>query len=122
MKFKKLCALLLAGAMTLSLAACGQKEAPAASTPAPAASAPAASTPAPAEPETVPAYSVEGFETVDADGNRTTYDLLQVPASWTKVRIHTKLPKGLARIGVQTKAKAGNWFCVDDVKLVRNGD
>lgn len=70
MKFKKLCALLLAGAMTLSLAACGQKEAPAASTPAPAASAPAASTPAPAEPEKVPAYSVEGFETVDADGNR----------------------------------------------------
>ena len=65
---KRLLALLLASAMTLSLAACGQKEEPAAS--APAASTPAASTPE--EPALVPAYSVEGFETVDADGNRIT--------------------------------------------------
>ena len=70
---KRLLALLLASAMTLSLAACGQKEAPAASAPAassPAASAPAASTPE--EPVLTPAYSVEGFQTVDADGNRVT--------------------------------------------------
>ena len=42
---KRILALLLASAMTLSLAACGQKEEPAAS--APAASSPAASEPAP---------------------------------------------------------------------------
>ena len=69
MRFKKLCALLLAGAMTLSLAACGQKETPAASSSAAAAASSSASS---EEPEKVPAYSVEGFETVDADGNRIT--------------------------------------------------
>ncbi len=70
---RRLLALLLASAMTLSLAACGQKEEPAAS--APAASSPAASEPAPSSPEEpalTPAYSVEGFQTVDADGNRVT--------------------------------------------------
>ena len=68
---KKFFALALAMAMTLSLAACGQKAEPA---PAPAPEAPAVSTPdpAPAEPVLTPAYSVEGFETVDADGNRIT--------------------------------------------------
>ena len=47
MKFKKTLAMLLAGAMMLGLAACGQKQQPAASNPAPS-STPAASTPAPA--------------------------------------------------------------------------
>lgn len=65
---KKFLALTLALAMTLSLTACGQKQAPAPS--APAVSAPAASTPE--APPLVPAYSVEGFETVDANGNRVT--------------------------------------------------
>ena len=70
MRFKKLCALLLAGAMTLSLAACGQKETPAAASS--SAAAAASSSASSEEPEKVPAYSVEGFETVDADGNRIT--------------------------------------------------
>ena len=65
---KKFLALTLTLAMTLSLTACGQKQAPAPS--APAVSAPAASTPE--APPLVPAYSVEGFETVDANGNRVT--------------------------------------------------
>ena len=69
---KKFLALTLALAMTLSLAACGQKEAPAASSSPAASSAPAASSSQPEEPALVPAYSVEGFETVDADGNRVT--------------------------------------------------
>ena len=63
---KKFLALALTLAMTLSLAACGKKEAPAASTPAastaPAASTPAASTPAaPAEDDV--------WSSTDADGN-----------------------------------------------------
>ena len=73
---KRLLALFLASAMALSMVACGQP----ADTSEPAASSPAASSPAvsepdvsePAEPVRTPAYSVEGFETVDADGNRVT--------------------------------------------------
>ena len=75
---KRLLALALASAMALSLVACGggaASSSPAASEPAassPAASSPAASTPEVEEPALTPAYSVEGFETVDADGNRIT--------------------------------------------------
>ena len=62
--------------MALSMVACGQP----ADSKSPAASSPAASSPAvsepdasePDEPALTPAYSVEGFETVDADGNRVT--------------------------------------------------
>ena len=64
-RLKKLCALLLASSMVLSLVACGSKDTPAASS---SSSAPAVSESE--EPKLVPAYSVEGFETVDADGNR----------------------------------------------------
>ena len=64
-RLKKLCALLLASSMALSLVACGPKDTPASSS---SSSAPAVSEPE--EPKLVPAYSVEGFETVDADGNR----------------------------------------------------
>ena len=64
-RLKKLCALLLASSMVLSLVACGSKDTPAASS---SSSAPAVSEPE--EQKLVPAYSVEGFETVDADGNR----------------------------------------------------
>ena len=73
---KRLLALFLASAMALSMVACGQP----ADSKSPAASSPAASSPAvsepdasePDEPALTPAYSVEGFETVDADGNRVT--------------------------------------------------
>jgi len=64
-RLKKLCALLLVSSMALSLVACGPKDTPASSS---SSSAPAVSEPE--EPKLVPAYSVEGFETVDADGNR----------------------------------------------------
>lgn len=64
-RLKKLCAFLLASSMALSLVACGPKDTPASSS---SSSAPAVSEPE--EPKLVPAYSVEGFETVDADGNR----------------------------------------------------
>ncbi|MCF2596489.1 gamma-glutamyltransferase [Pseudoflavonifractor phocaeensis] len=64
-RLKKLCALLLASSMALSLVACGPKDTPASSS---SSSTPAVSEPE--EPKLVPAYSVEGFETVDADGNR----------------------------------------------------
>jgi len=72
---KKLTALLLALSMVLSLAACGGKPAPAGSSGASSSTPPSESTSQPeTEPtnELTPAYSVEGFETVDAEGNRIT--------------------------------------------------
>lgn len=62
---QKFSALLLAGTMSLSLAACGNSNAPAASGSSAAGSSAS-------DPVLTPAYSVEGFETVDADGNRIT--------------------------------------------------
>lgn len=101
MRFKKLCALLLAGAMTLSLAACGQKETPAASSSAAAAASSSASS---EEPEKVPAYSVEGFETVDADGNRITTGrdatATQAMASASKYEV--------SQVGAEIMEKGGN--------------
>ncbi len=101
MRFKKLCALLLAGAMTLSLAACGQKETPAASSSAATAASSYASS---EEPEKVPAYSVEGFETVDADGNRITTGrdatATQAMASASKFEV--------SQVGAEIMEKGGN--------------
>lgn len=101
MRFKKLCALLLAGAMTLSLAACGQKETPAASSSAATAASSSASN---EEPEKVPAYSVEGFETVDADGNRITTGrdatATQAMASASKYEV--------SQVGAEIMEKGGN--------------
>ena len=101
MRFKKLCALLLAGAITLSLAACGQKETPAASSSAAAAASSSASS---EEPEKVPAYSVEGFETVDADGNRITTGrdatATQAMASASKYEV--------SQVGAEIMEKGGN--------------
>lgn len=62
---QKFSALLLAGTMSLSLAACGNSNTPAASGSSAAGSSAS-------DPVLTPAYSVEGFETVDADGNRIT--------------------------------------------------
>ena len=66
---KKTLSLILAAAMALSLVSCGK---PAASSTPGSASASGASSSAVQEetPKLIPAYSVEGFETVDADGNR----------------------------------------------------
>ncbi len=101
MRFKKLCALLLAGAMTLSLAACGQKETPAAAS---SSAAAAASSSSSEEPEKVPAYSVEGFETVDADGNRITTGrdatATQAMASASKYEV--------SQVGAEIMEKGGN--------------
>ena len=100
MRFKKLCALLLAGAMTLSLAACGQKETPAAAS----SSAATAASSSSEEPEKVPAYSVEGFETVDADGNRITTGrdatATQAMASASKYEV--------SQVGAEIMEKGGN--------------
>lgn len=102
MRFKKLCALLLAGAMTLSLAACGQKETPAAASS--SAAAAASSSASSEEPEKVPAYSVEGFETVDADGNRITTGrdatATQAMASASKYEV--------SQVGAEIMEKGGN--------------
>lgn len=62
---QKFSALLLAGTMSLSLAACGNSSTPAAGSSSAAGSSAS-------DPVLTPAYSVEGFETVDADGNRIT--------------------------------------------------
>ncbi len=102
MRFKKLCTLLLAGAMTLSLAACGQKETPAAASS--SAAAAASSSASSEEPEKVPAYSVEGFETVDADGNRITTGrdatATQAMASASKYEV--------SQVGAEIMEKGGN--------------
>lgn len=102
MRFKKLCALLLAGAMMLSLAACGQKETPAAASS--SAAAAASSSASSEEPEKVPAYSVEGFETVDADGNRITTGrdatATQAMASASKYEV--------SQVGAEIMEKGGN--------------
>lgn len=67
---KKVIATFLASAMTLSLAACAQTPAPVTSTQPPAPSAPSSASTSTAEDVKNPAYSMNGFETTDAEGNR----------------------------------------------------
>lgn len=70
MKIRRSLALFLALGITASLAACSPSAPP---TPPAVSNNPPASTSQPEEPPALtPAYSVEGFETVDADGNRIT--------------------------------------------------
>lgn len=70
MKFRRSLALFLALGITASLAACSPSAPP---TPPAVSNDPPASVSQPEEPPALtPAYSVEGFETVDADGNRIT--------------------------------------------------
>ena len=93
---RKLCSLVLALAMVLNLAACGQ----AASSSSAASSEPAASE----EPAKTPAYSTEGFVTVDADGNRVTTGR---DATATKA-MATASKYEVSQVGAEIMAKGGN--------------
>ena len=93
---RKLCSLVLALAMVLNLAACGQ----AASSSSAASSEPAASK----EPAKTPAYSTEGFVTVDADGNRVTTgrDATSAKAMATASKYE------VSQVGAEIMSKGGN--------------
>ena len=93
---RKLCSLVLALAMVLNLAACGQ----AASSSSAASSEPAASE----EPAKTPAYSTEGFVTVDADGNRVTTGR---DATSTKA-MATASKYEVSQVGAEIMAKGGH--------------
>lgn len=91
---KKILSLLLALAMMLSLAACGEKaEPPKEETP-----------PEETEVKLTPAYSVEGFETVDADGNRITIgrDATAQNAMATASKYE------VSQVGAEIMSKGGN--------------
>ena len=93
---RKLCSLVLALALVLNLAACGQ----AASSSSAASSEPAASK----EPAKTPAYSTEGFVTVDADGNRVTTGR---DATSTKA-MATASKYEVSQVGAEIMSKGGN--------------
>lgn len=93
---RKLCSLVLALAMVLNLAACGQ----AASSSSAASSEPAASK----EPAKAPAYSTEGFVTVDSDGNRVTTGR---DATSTKA-MATASKYEVSQVGAEIMSKGGN--------------
>lgn len=93
---RKLCSLVLALAMVLNLAACGQ----AASSSSAASSEPAASK----EPAKNPAYSTEGFVTVDSDGNRVTTGR---DATSTKA-MATASKYEVSQVGAEIMSKGGN--------------
>ena len=93
---RKLCSLVLALAMVLNLASCGQ----AASSSSAASSEPAASK----EPAKTPAYSTEGFVTVDSDGNRVTTGR---DATSTKA-MATASKYEVSQVGAEIMSKGGN--------------
>lgn len=93
---RKLCSLVLALAMVLNFAACGQ----AASSSSAASSEPAASK----EPAKTPAYSTEGFVTVDSDGNRVTTGR---DATSTKA-MATASKYEVSQVGAEIMSKGGN--------------
>lgn len=93
---RKLCSLVLALAMVLNLAACGQ----AASSSSAVSSEPAASE----EPAKTPAYSTEGFVTVDSDGNRVTTGR---DATSTKA-MATASKYEVSQVGAEIMSKGGN--------------
>lgn len=93
---RKLCSLVLALALVLNLAACGQ----AASSSSAASSEPAASK----EPAKTPAYSTEGFVTVDSDGNRVTTGR---DATSTKA-MATASKYEVSQVGAEIMSKGGN--------------
>ena len=93
---RKPCSLGLALAKVLNLAACGQ----AASSSSAASSEPAASE----EPAKTPAYSTEGFVTVDSDGNRVTTGR---DATSTKA-MATASKYEVSQVGAEIMSKGGN--------------
>ncbi|MCR5826593.1 MAG: gamma-glutamyltransferase [Oscillospiraceae bacterium] len=109
---KKLLAVVLTLAMLLSLAACAKTEPQASETPAetPAATEAPATEPAaepepePEAPKLTPAYSVEGFETVDADGNRITTGRDATAAT----AMATASKYEVSQVGAEIMQKGGN--------------
>ena len=55
----------------------------------------------------------------DAAGNVHRQEAEANGAAWTRYVLEADLPAGDAIIGFGTDAKAGNWYAVDDVSLVR---
>ncbi len=106
---KKTLALLLALVMALSLIACGQTSQPAQPAQPAQPEQPAQPTqPAePAQPEAkklTPAYSVEGFETVDKDGNRITTGR----DATAKTAMATASKYEVSQVGAEIMQKGGN--------------
>jgi len=106
---KKLLSLVLALVMVLSLVACGQSapqpaetapEQPPAQTETPAET----EQPAPEAPKLTPAYSVEGFETVDKDGNRITTGR----DATAKTAMATASKYEVSQVGAEIMQKGGN--------------
>jgi len=103
---RKTLALVLALTMSLSLAACGNSGQPssASSAPGPADSAGSASSQQEESPALTPAYSVEGYETVDADGNRIV-EGRDATAS-TAMAVASKYE--VSQVGAEIMQKGGN--------------
>lgn len=102
MKIRKGLALFLALGITVSLAACS----PSAPSDASKSNSPAVSTPdnEPEKPVLTPAYSVEGFETVDADGNRITTGR----DATAKRAMATASKFEVSQVGAEIMEKGGN--------------
>lgn len=101
---KRYLALILALAMSLSLVSCGNKPA---EQPTPPSSGSISTEPdvsEPAAPTLTPAYSVEGFVTVDADGNRVTTGR---DATGT-VAMATASKYEVSQVGAEIMSKGGN--------------
>lgn len=100
-------ALLLVLAMAFSLVACGTKEPTPTPAPAPTVSTPEPAVSTPEEPEVpalVPAYSVDGYQTVDANGNRVTTGR---DATGTTAMLSSSKYE-VSQVGEEIIAKGGN--------------
>lgn len=101
-RMKKTLAMLLALALTASVAGCAPKTPPAASQP-PAASSSAPDGSQPEKPTLTPAYSIDGFETVDANGRVTT----NREATATTAMVAASKYE-VSQVGAEIIAKGGN--------------
>lgn len=97
-QLKKLCAILLAASMALSLAACGTTGSSSSS------SSSSSGSSSSSEQTLIPAYSVEGFETVDADGNRITEG--RDATGTTAMAVASKYE--VSQVGAEIMEKGGN--------------
>lgn len=101
---RKTLAMVLALAMTLSLASCGGKTDPGSASSSGSAPSSASSSQQDETPTLTPAYSVEGFETVDADGNRIV-DGRDATGS-TAMAVASKYE--VSQVGAEIMQKGGN--------------
>lgn len=94
MKTKRIIALLLSCVMLLALTACGEN----------AEQSTEGTTPEETEAKLTPAYSVEGFDTVDADGNRITIGR----DATAKNAMATASKYEVSQVGAEIMSKGGN--------------